>query len=216
MHTDHAGHFGRSRSEKEERTETVISWGLGELGVEVILAGSPQAGGRIERSFGTAQDRLIKEMRVEGVSGLDAANRYLAERWMPFWNDRFAVEPRESGDAHRPLPGGVDLEALFAETETRTVAKDFTVRFRNRWWQIPERDSGVATPGTSDTHAGGHFYFGLTPLPFGEFVPGFRGALSRLEWLRYGGPHSCWWPKEVSHGKSWRRRSSTGRRRLSR
>ncbi len=104
---------------KEERTDTIIARGLGELGVEVILAGSPQAKGRVERSFGTAQDRLVKEMRVAGIDTLSGANRFLAERWAPFWNERFAVEPRDAADAHRPLPPGIDLEALFAETETR-------------------------------------------------------------------------------------------------
>ena len=111
VYTDHAGHFGQWLTKKEERTDTIISRALGELGVEVILAGSPQAKGRVERTFGTAQDRLIKEMRVAGISTLDAANRFLAEYWVPFWNERFAVEPQDTLDAHRPLPPGIDLEA---------------------------------------------------------------------------------------------------------
>ena len=148
VYTDHAGHFGQWLSKKEERTDTIIARGLGELGVEVILAGSPQAKGRVERSFGTAQDRLVKEMRVAGIDTLDGANRFLAERWAPFWNERFAVEPRDPADAHRPLPPGVDLEALFAETETRKVARDFTIRFGNRCWQIPEREARDLGPGT--------------------------------------------------------------------
>ena len=152
VYTDHAGHFGQWRSEKEERTETVISRGLGELGVEVILAGSPQAKGRIERSFGTAQDRLIKEMRVEGVSGTGGG------------------EPVSGGavDAvlERPVRGGASGErgcappaaggrrpggALRGDGDEDGGRKDFTVRFQNRWWQIPERDSGVAVPGTKVT-----------------------------------------------------------------
>ena len=148
VYTDHAGHFGQWLSKKEERTETIISRALGELGVEVILAGSPQAKGRVERTFGTAQDRLIKEMRVAGVSTLDAANRFLADYWVPFWNERFAVEPQDPRDAHRPLPPGIGLEALFAETETRKVARDFTVRFKNRYWQIPEGEARDIAPGT--------------------------------------------------------------------
>ena len=141
VYTDHAGHFGQWLSKKEKRTESIIARALGELGVGVILAGSPQAKGRVERSFGTAQDRLIKEMRVAGIDTLGGANRFLAEHWVPFWNERFAVEPRDPADAHRPLPSGIDLEALFAETETRAVARDFTIRFRNRYWQIPEREA---------------------------------------------------------------------------
>ncbi|WP_420442394.1 hypothetical protein [Candidatus Palauibacter sp.] len=147
MYTDHAGHFGQWLSKKEERTDTIIARGLGELGVEVILAGSPQAKGRVERSFGTAQDRLVKEMRVEGLATLEAANRFLEDWWVPFWNERFAVEPADPRDAHRPLPAGVDLEALFAETERRVVARDFTIRFRNRRWQIPESEAAGIAPG---------------------------------------------------------------------
>ena len=146
VYTDHAGHFGQWLSKKGERTGTIISRALGALGVEVILAGSPQAKGRVERSFGTAQDRLVKEMRVEGIGTLEAANRFLRDYWVPFWNERFAVEPADPRDAHRPLPAGVDLEALFADTETRVVGRDFTIRFANRRWQIPEREAGGIVP----------------------------------------------------------------------
>ena len=140
VYTDHVGHFGQWLSRKEERTDSIIARGLGVLGVEVILTGSPQAKGRVERSFGTAQDRLIKEMRVAGVDTLGTAIRFLPEWWTPFWNERFAVAPRDPVDAHRPLPPGVDLDALFAETETRKVRCDFTIRFRNVYCQIPERE----------------------------------------------------------------------------
>ena len=148
VYTDHAGHFGQWLSKKEERTDTIISRALGELGVEVILAGSPQAKGRVEWAFGTAQDRLIKEMRVAGVSTLDAANRFLAGYWVPFWNERVVVEPRDALDPHRPVPSGIGLEALFAETETRKVARDFTIRFKNRYWQIAEGEARDIAPGT--------------------------------------------------------------------
>ena len=147
VYTDHAGHFGQWLTKKEERTDTIISRALGELGVEVILAGSPQAKGRVERTFGTAQDRLIKEMRVAGISTLDAANRFLADSWVPFWNKRFVVAPQNALDEHRPLPVGIDLEALFAETETRKVARDFIIRFKNRHWQIPEQEARGVRPG---------------------------------------------------------------------
>ena len=77
VYTDHAGHFGQWLTKKKERTGTIISRALGELGVEVVLAGSPQAKGRVERSFGTAQDRLVKEMWLEGIASLEGANRFL-------------------------------------------------------------------------------------------------------------------------------------------
>ena len=142
FYADHAGHFGQWRTAKGKRTDTIIARGLDQLGVEMILASSPQAKGRVERSFGTAQDRLVKEMRVEGIAGLAEANRFLAERWVPFWNERFAVEPAVSGDAHRPLPREVDLEAVFADTEGRVVANDLrsgsgTSTGTRRWsWNV--------------------------------------------------------------------------------
>ncbi len=108
VYTNRAGHFGQKRSKGKPRTESIISRALAELDVEMILAGSPQAKGRVERSFGTAQDRLVKEMRVAGISTIKEANRYLKRTWMPLWNERFAKEPGEPVDAHRPLPEGFD------------------------------------------------------------------------------------------------------------
>ncbi len=90
VYADHAAHFGQ-RARDGKRTRSVIARGLEKLGVELVLAGSPQAKGRVERTFGTAQDRLVKEMRVAGVATLEAANQFLEERWIPFWNERFAV-----------------------------------------------------------------------------------------------------------------------------
>lgn len=148
FYVDHAGHFGQWRTEKGRRTDTIIARGLGKLGVELILAGSPQAKGRVERNFGTAQDRLVKEMRVEGIDSLAEANRFLDQYWVPLWNERFVVAPKDPCDAHRPLPPEADLEALFAETVMRTVANDFTVRFENRYWQVPEREAADMRAGT--------------------------------------------------------------------
>ncbi len=93
----------------------------------------------MERNFGTSQDRLIKEMRLLGISTLEDANRYLEEVYIDYWNTRFAVEPAEAKDAHRKLPKKANLEALFARTVTRSVYNDFTIRYKNRLWQIPTR-----------------------------------------------------------------------------
>jgi hypothetical protein len=147
FYTDKAGHFGQwtrpvSRIPLEERdiqrTESIIRRALEHLNVRLILAHSPQAKGRIERDFGTSQDRLVKELRVAGVSDIESANRFLEEVYIPYWNERFAVEPAQPRDAHRPLPKKANLEALFAETWTRTVREDFTIRFLNRRLQIPK------------------------------------------------------------------------------
>jgi hypothetical protein len=156
FYTDKAGHFGQwtrpvskiPLQEREiRRTESIIRTALAELNVELIQAHSPQAKGRIERNFGTSQDRLIKEMRLLGISTLEDANRYLEEVYIDYWNRRFAVEPAQAKDVHRKLPKSANLEALFAKTVTRSVYNDFTIRYKNRLWQIPKRQARGIQPG---------------------------------------------------------------------
>jgi len=108
---------------------------LGELGVELIPAHSPQAKGRIERLFGTFQDRLIKEMRLAGVSTLDDANRFL-EAYLPLYNRRFAVQPAQAPDLHRPRPAGCELDRSLCIKTTRCLRKDFTIVHQGRLYQI--------------------------------------------------------------------------------
>lgn len=155
FYTDKAGHFGQwtrpvsdvPLAERDaKRTESIIRRALKELNVELIQAHTPQAKGRVERNFGTSQDRLVKEMRVAGISTLEAANRFLEEVYIPFWNERFAVAPAEKRNAHRKLSKRANLEALFAETWTRSVRNDFTVRFKNRLWQIPKSQARGIRP----------------------------------------------------------------------
>lgn len=157
VYADRAGHFRvnfrrKERREKdEEEALTLIRRGLGALDVELIIAMSPQAKGRVERLFGTLQDRLIKEMRVAGIDSLEAANRFVEETFIPFWDERFGVGPAESADSHRPLPDGVDLMRLFAETEERVIGNDFTFRYLNRFYQIETVDADGAMPKTRIT-----------------------------------------------------------------
>jgi hypothetical protein len=158
FYTDKAGHFGRRTrpgprsdlplAERDPKdTTSVIRGALRELNVELILAHSPQAKGRVERNFGTSQDRLVKELRVLGISTFDEANEYLEEVYVPFWNERFAVQPAEPRDVHRRLPKRFDLERLFAETLTRTIGNDFTITYKNRKLQIAKSQARGIRPG---------------------------------------------------------------------
>jgi hypothetical protein len=115
--------------------ETQFGRALRELGVELILAHSPQAKGRVERSFGTAQDRWVKELRLAGATTLGQANAVL-ERLLPAHNRRFVKAAREASDAHRPLGPGHDLAAILSLQEGRVVSNDYTIRFRNRFYQL--------------------------------------------------------------------------------
>ncbi len=87
--------------ERQPLPPTQIGRALRELGITWIAAHSPQAKGRVERSFGTAQDRLVKGLRVAGVGTLEEANRYLDQEFLPWWNQHLRVLPANSADAHR-------------------------------------------------------------------------------------------------------------------
>jgi hypothetical protein len=115
--------------------ETQFGRALRELEVGLIRARSPQAKGRIERSFGTAQDRWVKELRLAGVTSCTEANRVLG-RLLPGHNRRFRKPAREAADAHRSLGPGHDLKAILSLQEERVVANDYTIRFRNRFYQL--------------------------------------------------------------------------------
>jgi len=120
--------------------ETQIGRALKELGTGWAPAHSPQAKGRIERFFGTAQDRLVKGMRKAGVRSLEEANAYLQEEYLPLWNRRFTLQPANPTDAHRPLRAEHDLAAILSHVEERVVANDYTIRYNNKQYQIARTD----------------------------------------------------------------------------
>ncbi len=108
---------------------------LQELGIASIPARSPQAKGRIERLWGTFQDRLVSEMRLRAVSDPEEANRFL-EDFLPRYNRKFAVPAAEEGSAYRALPENFDLDRAFCFKERRTVAADNVVQYRHRRLQL--------------------------------------------------------------------------------
>jgi hypothetical protein len=99
-----------------------------ELNVEVICANSSQAKGRVERAHKTLQDRLVKELRLAGVSTVEAANAFLPA-FVADYNARFAKEPRLAEDLHRPAPGTADLDEIMTVREERTVSASLTLRY---------------------------------------------------------------------------------------
>jgi hypothetical protein len=143
FYTDKAGLFHVNRpADRDEQlrgvpARTQIGRALDELGMEGIVAHSPQAKGRIERAFGTLQNRLVKEMRVADVRTLEEANHFLKEVFLPFWEQRFTVEPRRPHDAHRQLGREHRLEQILSVRVARTVALDYTVRLDGQRWGVP-------------------------------------------------------------------------------
>ncbi len=126
-----------------EMPPTQIGRALQELGIAWIPAHSPQAKGRVERNFGTAQDRLVKGMRVAGVKTLEQANQYLEETYLVWWERELTVEPAHLDDAHRPLDKTHNLEASLSHVETRQVRNDYTIPLDAELYQI-ERQSVVS------------------------------------------------------------------------
>jgi hypothetical protein len=123
--------------ETTEEGESQIGRALRELGIELIHAHSPQAKGRVERCFGTLQDRLVKGLRKAGAGNLAEANRYLERTFLPHWHQRFRREPASSVDAHRPAAEGQDLDSTLSHVENRKVTNDYTVSWEGKPHQIP-------------------------------------------------------------------------------
>jgi len=137
-----------------EMPPTQIARALRELGIVWIPAHSAQAKGRVERNFGTAQDRLVKGMRVAGVKTLEQANEYLEKEYLPWWNKTLTVAPANDEDAHRPLELAMNLTATLSRVENRQVDNDYTIRFDGARYRIVPN----------------------------EVTPGMRKATVRVEW----------------------------------
>lgn len=118
---------------------TQVGRALAELGIAWIAAHSPQAKGRVERNFGTAQDRLVKGMRVAGVKTLEEANRYLDEEYLVWWEREMTVEAANPDGAHRRLDKSHNLAAALSHVETRQVRNDYTLRWDGNLYQIERR-----------------------------------------------------------------------------
>ena len=109
-----------------------------EFGVKVIHADSPQAKGRVERLFRTLQDRLVKEMRLEKISTIDDANKFLA-RYLPKHNKKFAVKPAKQCNLHREIPKGTNIDRILCRKTQRVLKSDMTVEYNNKLYQIKDK-----------------------------------------------------------------------------
>jgi hypothetical protein len=126
--------------EREPLPPTQIGRALRELGIVWIGAHSPQAKGRVERSFQTAQDRLVKGLRVAGAATLEQANAYLESEFLVWWNNTIAVVPASHDDAHRPLGKEHSLAASLSYVETRQVSSGYTIQVDKQTYQIARSD----------------------------------------------------------------------------
>jgi hypothetical protein len=128
-----------------EEPQTQFGRAMKALGVELILANSPQAKGRVERRNGVFQDRLVKELRLEGINELSQANDYLRRRFLPDLNRRFTVQAASAADVHRGVPN--QLDAILSWEDERTVQRDWTVTHQTQWYQIQAEHGGLSLAG---------------------------------------------------------------------
>lgn len=138
LYSDRAGHFfqtPKAGQPVDHRQLTQVGRAMKELGIQTIPAYSPQARGRGERSFGTWQGRLPQELRLRGITTVDAANAFLREDYIQQFNSRFTVAAAQRGTAFVPL-GHRDLDRIFSIQHERSVNNDNTVRFANMILQI--------------------------------------------------------------------------------
>lgn len=130
----------REGQDHPQMPPTQIARGLQELDIRWIAAHSPQAKGRVERGFSTAQDRLVKGMRVAGVTTLEHANEYLEQEFLPWWERTLTVAPANPDDAHRPLDRSHNLAAILSHVENRQVGNDYTIRFQSQIYQMERKE----------------------------------------------------------------------------
>ena len=147
VYTDRAAMFmvrPRAKESAQQRQEsdrvTQIGRGLRELGIGWIPAYSPQAKGRVERSFGTDQDRLVKHLRLAKVATLQDANKFLEQEYWPEWNERFARPLKDVMDMHRALTPQTDLASALSHVEQRVVSNDYTFSFAGQRYQIAREE----------------------------------------------------------------------------
>ena len=139
LYTDRGSHYFYTPKAGEAVSKTVrtqVGRALAQLGIRHIAAYSPEARGRSERAFRTLQDRLPKELELAGITTLDAANRWIAETYLPAHNAAFAVTPEQQGTAFVPDRSGAAREVLCVQEERR-VGNDNTVKWRRLTLQIP-------------------------------------------------------------------------------
>jgi len=143
LYVDKASHFKTTRhgglhyNVAQEQEETQIERALSEIGINIISANSPQAKGRIEVTFRLFQDRLIKEMRLAGIENYPEANKFLLEKFLPWYNVKY-THPAES--SYTPLPKDINLDLVFCIKKERIVNFDNTVSIYGQTIQIPSSD----------------------------------------------------------------------------
>lgn len=146
IYVDHGSVFSVNLNNPEHEKKTQWERAMQELHVEVVHANSPQAKGRVERSNGTAQDRLVKEMRLAGICSIDEANQFLRDSgYIAKHNKLFAVPPAQKENAHRPIEA-YNLNEIFCFKNERVLTNDYIITFEKLLFQLDKQQSTTIRP----------------------------------------------------------------------
>lgn len=143
---NHGTYKVNQRTALDEKTLTQFGRACEELDIKLINARSPQAKGRIENLFGTLQDRLVKELRLKGISTITEANTFLEADFLPKFNQRFQKQAKKKANFHQPLTIKDNLAKSFSIKSERLVQNDFTVSFKNHWYQLDSIQPKLVLP----------------------------------------------------------------------
>lgn len=201
---------------------TQFTRAMTELDIEVILAHSPQAKGRVERSFDTHQDRLVKELRLASIDDMTAGNTFLRDVYVDDHNARFAVDPASPTNAHRPLFANHRLDQILSRRTTRSIANDYTVRFEKRFFQVCEDQPVRIAPkdkieieirldGTTHLRAKGA-YLRFKPIEKRPYMPHLAAQPSRGK--QYDDPRTKGVGSTPAKNHPWRRQFLGGPHRV--
>jgi hypothetical protein len=175
LYSDRGSHFfvtPKAGEKVDKHRLTQVGRAMKELGVQMIPAYSPQARGRSERNFGTWQGRLPQELRLAGIDGLEEANRFLRERYIAVFNEKFTEAAAEKGTAFRRT-ARADLEWVFTVQTERVVSKDNTVAITDRSWQLEKsrfRNSLASCTVTIHEHLNGEVSIRYGPHVVGRYT----------------------------------------------
>ncbi len=145
LYSDRGGVYKVNLNNPNDDKLTQYGRSLEELDISHIHARSPQAKGRVERLFGTLQDRLVKELRLKGISSIEEANKYLKEEYIAMHNAKFAEVPKSKTDLHQSIDG-YELNNIFCLKEDRKINNDFTIAYKTKWLQLTKTQPTIIYP----------------------------------------------------------------------
>lgn len=145
FYMDRGGVYKVNLNNPDDDRLTQYGRALEELDIIPIYARSPQAKGRVERLFGTLQDRLVKELRLKGICSIAKANKYLKEEYITKHNTMFAEAPKSETNLHQSI-ARYDLNNIFCLKEDRKINNDFTIAYKNKWLQLLPKQPTIIYP----------------------------------------------------------------------